>query len=297
MDDTTRRMNDEESPSLRASGTDPTETDPETNRQTEQIRGEIEQTREEMAETIDAIQEKLRPRNIVANATERVKAATKEGARAMADYAGDAAETVMNRTRYSAGGFVHTLRDNPIPTALVGVGVAWLMTNASRARQDNAGRSRYDQWRTGRGAMYGTAGQYGEGHLEGQYGEQSTTGGIRQQVSEMGSELTSRAREYADETSETIRRTTRRAQNQFQRMMNDSPLLVGAGALLLGVAFGLAVPETEQENAWMGEARDSVVDRAQQLAGEAAATIQEKASGVADAAASIAESTANKERG
>jgi hypothetical protein len=80
-------------------------------------------------------------------------------------------------------------------------------------------------------------------------------------------------------------------------MMNDSPLLVGAGALLLGVAFGLAVPETERENEWMGEARDSVVDRAQELASEAAATIQEKASRVADAAGSIAESASNKERG
>jgi DNA-binding ferritin-like protein len=292
-------MNEEQSPSNRASGTDPVEVDGETVRRTEEIRVEIEQTREEMAETIDAIQERLRPRNIVANATERVKAATKEGARAMADYASDTAENVMNRTRYSAGGFVHTIRENPIPAALVGVGAAWLMTNASRARRENDWRGRYDRSRWARGeSVYGAGGQYGERqYTEGGYGEGSTTGGIRQQVSEMGSELTSRAREYADETSEAIRRTSRRAQNQFQRMMNDSPLLVGAGALLLGVAFGLAVPETERENEWMGEARDSVVDRAQELASEAAATIQEKASRVADAAGSIAESASNKERG
>ena len=30
---------------------------------------------------------------------------------------------------------------------------------------------------------------------------------------------------------------------------------------MLGAAFGLAVPETERENEWMGETRDSLVDR------------------------------------
>jgi hypothetical protein len=287
MDDTTRRLNKAESP-LRsvAGGTDADGAD----RRTDEIKVEIEQTREEMAETIDAIQEKLQPRNIVANATDRVKAATKEGARAMVDYAGDAAETVMNQTRGTAGGFVRTIQDNPIPAALVGVGVAWLMTNASRSRSERAWRSseRYAGRMRDDRAIHGDEDRYEAGR---------GTGGLRHQVSEIRENLASRARQYADGTSDTILRTSQRAQNQLQRTMNESPLLVGAGALLLGVAFGLAVPETERENAWMGEARDSVVDRAQQLAGEAATTIQEKAGGIADAAGDVAESMSNKDRG
>jgi hypothetical protein len=290
MDDPTRRVNERTGRSrAAASGTDAASTDSDTNRRTEEIKGEIEQTREDMAETIDAIQDKLRPRNIVANATERVKAATKEGARTMADYAGEAAENVMHHTRDTAGGFMHTIRDNPVPAALVGVGVAWLMTNASRARRDDGWRARRDHsdWSSGGRSTYAEEGRY----------EQGRSGGLREQVSELGEDLTSGARQFAEGTSDAVRRTGRRAQNQFQRMMNDNPLLVGAGALMLGVAFGLAVPETERENAWMGETRDAVVDRAQQVAGDAASAIQEKATGVADAAGSVAESMSDMERG
>jgi hypothetical protein len=73
-------------------------------------------------------------------------------------------------------------------------------------------------------------------------------------------------------------------------MMRDNPVLVGAGALLLGAAFGMAVPETEAENEWLGETRDSVVERAQQMASDAASKVQETASQVASTAGSIADS-------
>ena len=43
-----------------------------------QIQAEIADTREELSETIDALQEKLRPSNIVSDATDRVKTATTE---------------------------------------------------------------------------------------------------------------------------------------------------------------------------------------------------------------------------
>ena len=47
--------------------------------------------------------------------------------------------------------------------------------------------------------------------------------------------------------------------------------------LLIGAAIGLALPETERENEWLGEAREGVVDRAQELARNAASTVQEVA--------------------
>jgi len=47
----------------------PSEDDPDTERRASEIRQEIDHTRAEMTETIDAIQAKLNPRNIVANAT------------------------------------------------------------------------------------------------------------------------------------------------------------------------------------------------------------------------------------
>jgi hypothetical protein len=67
-------------------------------------------------------------------------------------------------------------------------------------------------------------------------------------------------------------------------MVEENPLLVGAGALMIGAAFGFAVPETETENEWMGETRDNIVERARETARDAAGQVQDAASSVADAA-------------
>ena len=87
-----------------------------------------------------------------------------------------------------------------------------------------------------------------------------------------------------------MRRMARHRQNQFERMVQENPLLVGAGALMLGVAFGLAVP-TETKNEWMGDARDTVVDRARDMARDAANQVQEAAGSVADAAQKVVAKT------
>lgn len=94
-------------------------------------------------------------------------------------------------------------------------------------------------------------------------------------------------REYASETADSVRRMARRRQNQLQRMVQDNPLLVGAGALMLGAAFGMAVPETEAENELMGEARDNIVDRARGAARDAANQVQQAAGSVAGAASKL----------
>ena len=308
---------------------------------TREIREEIEETRGEMSETIDAIQEKLKPRNIVANATDRLKSAATEGVREMADTARQTAQQAMDYTRARSSGVVGTARQNPIPLALIGVGAAWLLTQRSRrgARSRDArdygsysserpwtrdeepygdeghggfmgrirqnpvpaalagvgltwlafsgsdrddmswdyGRNPDDRWRDR------PAGGIGSGPLG-----TSEAGGTAQNLSESASIMASRTREYASETADSMRRMARRRQNQLQRMVQENPLLVGAGALMLGAAFGMAVPETETENEWLGETRDTVVERAREMARDAAGQVQDAAGSVADAAGKIA---------
>jgi ElaB/YqjD/DUF883 family membrane-anchored ribosome-binding protein len=250
-------------------------TDADTERRARELRGEIEETRGEMSETIDAIQEKLRPSTIVANATDQVKAATTEKVRAMADTAGEMAQDAMYRTRETAGGVMNVIRENPIPATLIGIGAAWLLMNPSRGNAKRSSRSSYAD-------DYGTSSDFESYENEGRgYGESLREAG-------------SRAREYVGGTTRAIKRSSRQAQRGFQRVLSENPLLVGAGALLLGAAFGLVVPETERENELMGEARDTVVERAQQAASETANKIQEKASGVAEAASSVADSISGR---
>src|SRR6185503_5337660 len=67
-----------------------------------EIRHEIEVTRGEITETIDAIQEKFKPRNILASATDRVKSATAERVSDMADTAGRTARRALDYSRQAA---------------------------------------------------------------------------------------------------------------------------------------------------------------------------------------------------
>jgi uncharacterized protein YjbJ (UPF0337 family) len=308
---------------------------------TREIRSEIEQTRVEMTETIDAIQEKLTPRNIVANATDRVKNAATERVREMADTASDTAQQAMDYARGTASGMTDRMRQNPIPLALIGVGAAWLL---ARSRRPSYGRGSYGMRRDQRdyGRVYGEDltrdealygdnsehglmakirnnpipaalagvglswlvfssnepgyGQYGarwgEGSTEGSWtgGSEGRTGqgGMAQNLTGSANQIASRTREYASEATDSMRRMVRRRQSQLQHMVQDNPLLVGAGALMLGAAFGMAVPETDTENELMGDARDNVVERARDMARDAASQVQNAAGSVADAAGKLA---------
>jgi ElaB/YqjD/DUF883 family membrane-anchored ribosome-binding protein len=56
------------------------------------------------------------------------------------------------------------------------------------------------------------------------------------------------------------------AAQRVWRFVRQNPLLAGISAIGIGVAVGMALPETEQEDELLGEARDAVVGRAKELA-------------------------------
>ena len=308
MDDTTRRVGrgdelrgrgdddtagraDETTRSYATTATpagDDAELDPETRRRTREIQSEIAHTRAEMSETIEAIQEKLRPGNLVSDATERVKAATSEKVKNMADTASETAQDMMRETRDRAYDVVEGAKQNPIPALMIGAGVAWLLME--RSRNKGNGYTRRNQW-----SEYSAARDLGYETTNYQavsaplYSDaddardQSTSGarygstGYRGSYGARGSMDASGAMDSVRELGQKTRMTARRTQNQLQRTMRDNPLLVGAAAVLVGAAIGASLPETERENELMGEARDSVVERAQEAARDAASTVRNAA--------------------
>jgi hypothetical protein len=177
-----------------------------------------------------------------------VKTATTERVREMAESAGETAQQAVDYTRETAARVAGTARQNPIPLALIGLGAAWWLTARSKGTSPSFARD-------------ADAGEYGRGYATAH---------------------DQRGRAGRSDTAESLRRVVTRRTNQLQRTIEQNPLLVGAGALMLGAAFGLAIPETEAENDWMGEARDNVVGRARDLARDATNQVQEAASTVAD---------------
>lgn len=227
--------------------------DPESERRAREIQGEIAHTRAELSETIDALQDKLRPGNIVSDATEKVKTATTERVRSMADTASGTAQEMWEGAR-----------QNPIPALMIGAGVAWMLLERTR-RRGNGRHHERAEWSEYSSPRYGARDETDEYYrrspgARGWSEQHSTVQGMSRWAREAGSEA---------------RQTARRAQNGLQRMMNQNPLLVGAAAMLVGAAVGASLPETEKENEWMGEARDSVVDRAQEVARNAADAVKD----------------------
>ena len=247
MDDATGRVNEE-----------PTADDAATSARTREIRQEIDETRSELSETLDAIQDKLTPSHVVARATDRVKSAASERVRNMADTASETAREAMDYTRDTAGTVADTVRENAIPYALIGIGAAWLI--ARQRRQSSSRGAGYAQ------ASY--AGDYRRDYSpetrESAYGEPQHAG-----------------------WSQSVGHMARRRQTQLRRAVQENPVLVGAGAMMLGIACGLVVPETEAENELMGDARDSVVGRARGMARAAATEVQDAAETMADAARTL----------
>lgn len=271
MDDTSRRLSDAENTG--ATGED---LDEVSARRAREIRSEIEHTREDLSETIDAIQEKLRPGNIAAAASDRVKNVAGTAVRNAAEAASSKAQRAMERTRRMADDLADGGRMNTIASAMIGIGSAWLLVERLR----NSGRRHY-----------GSLSDY-------EYGdERSRTRWARQPgVEEYDAELASdegvisqsydRASSMAHEARDRARETARRARSGFANLLESNPLMVGAAAMAVGATIGLALPETERENEWMGETKDNLMERAQDVARSTVTEVRQAAGDIAGQVAS-----------
>jgi ElaB/YqjD/DUF883 family membrane-anchored ribosome-binding protein len=88
-------------------------------------------------------------------------------------------------------------------------------------------------------------------------------------------QLAESAGDTVGSVAEGVKYQASETQTQFQRMLMENPLAVGAIALAVGAAVGLAVPETPQEHQLMGSARDKLMDRAQSVAQDTIQKVQQ----------------------
>ena len=89
------------------------------------------------------------------------------------------------------------------------------------------------------------------------------------------------AQEAAGQVAQQAQYQAARVEDRFTSAMQDNPLAVGAAALAIGTAVGLVIPETQKEHKWMGEARDTFIDKAQAVASDVVDKVQQVADKVA----------------
>ena len=102
------------------------------------ISDEIEDTRSRMDETLDELGERLSPRRIIDDVVDYFTGPSKN--------TGASIGVAVNRLSDSAGEFgrnlSRTVRDNPVPTALIGAGLAWLAFGLGQNDSDKVDRPR-----------------------------------------------------------------------------------------------------------------------------------------------------------
>jgi hypothetical protein len=231
----------------------------------QEVQREVQQSRAEVEETLEAIQERLSP--------------------------GQVFEQVVDYMRSSNGSdFLRNLgtmvRDNPVPVALVGTGLVWLVLSSSRST-----RRQYD-------GEDDLPGSYGETHYGAELSEdagqsagwgesaresarersesarsrirsvrdraQRLGSSARHRVSEAGEQLWHGARDAGDRASYYGRRVRR----GFFDTLHEQPLVLGALGLAAGAAIGAALPATEREDQWLGDSRDRLKERAKEVGWE-----------------------------
>jgi hypothetical protein len=93
--------------------------------------------------------------------------------------------------------------------------------------------------------------------------------------------------DYAGKAYDRVGDLGSQARDHYDYYIEENPLAVGAVALALGAAVGMAIPSTRVENQLMGETREQLmqkaqdtagdlVDRVKQVAGEAQRTISDE---------------------
>jgi ElaB/YqjD/DUF883 family membrane-anchored ribosome-binding protein len=168
-----------------------------------------------------------------------------------------------------------------IPVVLAGAGLAWwALARRSQPHASNSERESFDSsWN---GGAYGSAGadaaSYHAFDDEGAVHRLGRGAGVRMRgaVSDAAARARhvaaatgERTRAIADRAQHRIAESGRRASSQFARWVDANPLGAGGIAVLLGVAIGLAIPETDRERRLMGTARDRLIAQARRAAGDA----------------------------
>jgi ElaB/YqjD/DUF883 family membrane-anchored ribosome-binding protein len=231
------------------------------------IRSDIEQTRERLGESVEALGAQLNPSHLAQRVKDRVREATIGKVQTMASNA-------KSRMTESGREVTQTIRDNPVPAAIAAASIGWLLLN----RRD--GKSRSDDF-----FMDSDDGRYHDGDERSGVREMTSAVGdkihgvgeqaqeVTERVSEKAKDLTSRmtdkAKAAGDRLSQSadgavsqVRHTARRASRRVEGEYQENPLMLGAVALALGLAVGVSLPRTRKEVEMVGDASDRLMDKA-----------------------------------
>jgi len=284
--------------------------------QTDVLLAEIEQARTETTRTLIEIQKRLsvdRAREIISNATK--------------GRAQDMTRKASELTKSWGAGVWEMVKDNPIPTAMVGTGIAWLIKNRSAGdfekeyeltkeeeyssiypeesvEETPAGDIHYRPYEM---EEYEEGGAASEKMRKGRQKLEESTSEGRERARRMAEQARERARagiervgqqarerayvvrSAADRARYRAREQGRRVKQGFFHTMEENPLAFAGAVFALGAVVGLAVPEAQKEREMLGPKRDELLERARESGREQVEKVKKVAEQATEAAKEEAE--------
>jgi len=208
-----------------------------------QIMAEINHTRNEMDQTLSAIEHRLTPGQLVDQGLDYLR---HSGAREYAANLGSSVKT------------------NPLPVTLAGIGLAWMMATSNRSPQpasnEDGGPGIGERMRSAKDTLQSTKDSI-SGSM--QSTKESLSSGVQSAKHSLSSGMQS-ARDRASQLSDTAGRQVDRARENWDYMLRENPLVLGAIGLAIGAVAAALAPRTRAEDQMMGEARDNLMDQAKQ---------------------------------
>lgn len=233
------------------------------------IEANIERTRAEMDETLDALQEKFSPGKLIDQALSYFNSQD-----------GNGNEFVDNLNQ--------TIKQNPIPTALVGIGLGWLMLSGKE-------QSSYQSYAAGTNTRYSSANS-DSGSLQDKATAlkktaQEKTSALKDQAQAKLDTVSDHLSEAGDSAQQRLNQGLEQARGSYEYVMREQPLVLVGMGLALGAALGAGLPPTRKEDELLGETRDRLKDQAIASGGEQL----EKVKSVANKAKQAAQEKAQEE--
>jgi ElaB/YqjD/DUF883 family membrane-anchored ribosome-binding protein len=205
-------------------------------RRPEQILTEIHRTRDELEKTLIAIEHRLTPGQLVDHGIDYLR---HSGANEFVQNLGGAA------------------KQNPLPVALVGIGLAWLMALGRQPAQNYGSSMSSSRLQEGVTSVRDKA----SGAMQ---SASETLASTKERVSGTVSSM----RQRASDVTDTARQQWERARGGLDYLVHEQPLALGAIGLAIGAVLGAAAPRTRVEEQVMGRASRNLSEKARQMGSE-----------------------------
>lgn len=217
-------------------------------------------------------------------------------------------DQAMSYTKGNGGEFFQnlgtTLKNNPVPTVLTGVGLAWLAMNQNKPFQPgraSTGPGLGDKVNQAVDKVSHALSGAGE-HLHGatdtarDHGQtlRSKASDLSQRAGDSFDATSSQLTDKAHDVSQRVQAQASEMKGQLEHLLKEQPLVLAAIGIALGAALGAALPSTRKENELMGQTRDDLADSLKAKGQQAYAAAKDTVKQATDTApASPADSTSS----